>query len=93
MGENMSSLDCDDFVESVPRDDWERETGGCGGVLSRRTGLFRHFFSRKIMPRIRYSDEVRAEILRRVGSGEVSHAQAAREVGCTFSQHDPEPAL
>ena len=45
------------------------------------------------MPPIRYSDEVRAEILRRVGSGEVSHAQAAREVGCTFSQHDPEPAL
>jgi len=37
------------------------------------------------MPRIRYSDEVRAEILRRVGSGEVSHAQAAREVGCSLS--------
>ena len=40
----MASLDCDDFVESVPCDDWERETGGCGGVLSHRTGLFRHFF-------------------------------------------------
>ena len=37
------------------------------------------------MPRIRYSDAVRADILRRVGSGELSHTQAAREIGCSLS--------
>ena len=37
------------------------------------------------MPRIRYSAAVRADILRRVESGEFSHAQAAREVGCSLS--------
>lgn len=37
------------------------------------------------MPRIRYSPEVRSDILRRVESGELSHAQAAREVGCSLS--------
>ena len=36
------------------------------------------------MPRIRYSPEVRSDILRRVQSGELSHAQAAREVGCSL---------
>ena len=37
------------------------------------------------MPRIRSSSEVRADILHRVQSGALSHAQAAREVGCSLS--------
>ena len=37
------------------------------------------------MPRIRYNTEVRTDILRRIHDGELSHAQAAREVGCSLS--------
>jgi hypothetical protein len=36
------------------------------------------------MPRICYSPEVRTDILRRIHGGEPSHAQAAREVGCSL---------
>jgi hypothetical protein len=37
------------------------------------------------MPRIRYSTEVRTAILRRMHGGELRHAQAAREVGCSLN--------